>query len=323
MYTVRYYTAQDFEAWNNFVAASKNGTFLFNRGFMEYHAHRFEDASLMVFEGGKIVALLPAHKVDNIVHSHLGLTYGGLVLAFKTRLEDVIVIFSDILKYYNSAGINNLYVKCIPSIYHKIPSQELEYALFLAKASLVRRDAYSVLEPCAKKLINRERKRSIQKGVLKGLTIKEDNGFRLFWEKILVPNMQKKHSVLPVHNIEEIELLHSRFPELIIQFNVFDNDEIVGGVTIFVMDDVIRPQYISGNSDKNRLGSLDFLYDFLINERFKGYKYFDFGPSNEDSGKKLNSTLAHWKESYGARTIVQDFYEVPTANHTLLDAVFV
>lgn len=304
------------------MTESKNGTFLFYRNFMEYHADRFTDCSLMVFEGQKLVALLPAHVANNIVYTHQGLTYGGLILGLNIRLNDVLVVFKDILKYFFDLGFKSLYIKCIPYIYHQIPSQEIEYALFTANARLVRRDAYSVLEPRAKKLLNRERKRSIQKGRFNGLSIKEGADFRMFWEDILLPNLQHKHNVKPVHTVEEIELLHSRFPDLIRQFNVFDGDKIVGGVTIFIMGQVIRPQYISGNADKNRLGSLDYLYDYLINERFTSYKYFDFGPSNELQGRKLNTTLAHWKESYGARTVIQDFYEVQTENHILLDSVF-
>ena len=39
----RYDKSQETE-WNSFVGRSKNGTFLFNRGFMDYHADRFTDA---------------------------------------------------------------------------------------------------------------------------------------------------------------------------------------------------------------------------------------------------------------------------------------
>ena len=46
---------------------------------MEYHNDRFEDFSLMVYKNGKLIALLPANKKDNIVYSHQGLSYGGVV----------------------------------------------------------------------------------------------------------------------------------------------------------------------------------------------------------------------------------------------------
>ena len=41
----RYDKSQETE-WNSFIGCSKNGTFLFNRGYMDYHADRFTDASL-------------------------------------------------------------------------------------------------------------------------------------------------------------------------------------------------------------------------------------------------------------------------------------
>ena len=37
------------QEWDNMVENSANGTFLFKRNYMEYHAHRFIDFSLMVY----------------------------------------------------------------------------------------------------------------------------------------------------------------------------------------------------------------------------------------------------------------------------------
>ena len=35
-------------AWDDFVRSSRNGTFLFERAYMEYHADRFKDHSLVI-----------------------------------------------------------------------------------------------------------------------------------------------------------------------------------------------------------------------------------------------------------------------------------
>ena len=40
----RYHTQRE-PLWNEFAQRSKNGTFLFHRSYMEYHADRFEDFS--------------------------------------------------------------------------------------------------------------------------------------------------------------------------------------------------------------------------------------------------------------------------------------
>src|SRR5260221_7666560 len=65
--------------WNDFVGRSKNGTFLFHRDYLEYHADRFEDHSLLAFQDQKLAALLPANRAGDMLISHGGLTYGGWV----------------------------------------------------------------------------------------------------------------------------------------------------------------------------------------------------------------------------------------------------
>ncbi|HUR80134.1 MAG TPA: GNAT family N-acetyltransferase, partial [Thermoanaerobaculia bacterium] len=74
------FTPDDAPAWNEFVRASRNGTFLFDRGYMDYHADRFEDRSLLFFDSAdRLVAVLPAHRRGTELISHGGLTYGGFV----------------------------------------------------------------------------------------------------------------------------------------------------------------------------------------------------------------------------------------------------
>src|ERR1039458_10102236 len=60
---VELYTPQHKQAWDEFVAGSRNGTFLVHRDHMEYHRDRFCDSSLLVFDDrGRLVALLPANR---------------------------------------------------------------------------------------------------------------------------------------------------------------------------------------------------------------------------------------------------------------------
>ena len=78
-YNIKKYHKNDYKIWNEFIAHAKNATFLFHRDFVEYHQDRFEDFSLLVFEDEKLKAVLPANIKENLVYSHQGLTYGGLV----------------------------------------------------------------------------------------------------------------------------------------------------------------------------------------------------------------------------------------------------
>lgn len=322
-YTVRLYQKNDFEMWNAFVEKAKNATFLFHRDFMEYHSDRFLDYSLIVENENKCVAILPANKVGETLFSHQGLTYGGLVYNQKVKLSAVISIFKTVLEFISTNGITSLQLKLLPVFYASYPSDEVSYALFLAQAKLIRRDTNAV--------INLQKQFSVSKGRMEGvakarkarLIIKEELNFKSFWNEILIPNLAENHLAKPVHTLAEIESLHQKFPQAIRQFNVYDEDKIVAGTTIFETKNVAHAQYISGNADKGKLGSVDFLYHHLLTEVFINKNFFDFGISNENHGKNLNDGLSFWKESFGAHTVVQDFYEVQTENAYLLENVFV
>lgn len=321
--TVQRYQKSDFSRWNSFVNEAKNSTFLFHRDFMEYHADRFEDFSLLLLdENQNITAVLPANIVGKTLYSHQGLTYGGLILKFDIQLFEVINLTLSLLLYLFENQIYKLYLKQLPVFYSKTPTDEMEYISYLLNAKLVRRDSLSVINLDSKVSYNYGRKRSVKRGIDNNLICVQENTFEEFWNNILIPNLKIKHNAMPVHSLEEITLLKSKFPNNIKQFNVYKDGEIVAGTTMFIYDNVAKPQYISGNFQKNKIGSIDFLYDFLLKE-FQNKSYFDFGPSNVDEGKKVVEGILFWKESFGARTYVQNFYEIETKNYSLLEQVLI
>jgi len=321
-YNVKQYSPSDYDSWNTFVANAKNATFLFHRDFMEYHHTIFKDFSLLICdEKENLKAILPANRVGDVLFSHQGLTYGGLVLHQDSKLSDCISIFHEILIFLQQQNIRTLFLKQLPNIYVNYPSDEVEYICFLLNARLVRRDSLSVIEMSKKYLLSKDRNSGIQRGIDFNLVCREENKFDSFWNEILIPNLKKKHNTLPVHSLEEITYLKSKFPNNIRQFNIYKEDNIIAGTTIFETNHVAHSQYISAGDSKNKYGSLDFLHHNLILHYFKDKKYFDFGISNENQGKTINQGLLYWKEGFGARTIVQNFYEVETKNYSLLQTV--
>ena len=95
MIEVRQYSESDAEAWNDFVAKSKNGTFLLDRRYMDYHADRFTDHSLLFYNiDGALIALLPANAEGGILFSHGGLTYGGLIVSERFKTTDALDVFT-------------------------------------------------------------------------------------------------------------------------------------------------------------------------------------------------------------------------------------
>lgn len=268
------------------------------------------------------MALLPANITDGEIHSHQGLTYGGLVLGKKIKFNDTMEVFAAVLEYLNSEGIKKLHLKLMPAVYHELPSDEMEYLLFISEAILTRVDISSAVENAVPLKIQSNRMEGVKKAERHGLVMKEGPNFEPFWNEILIPNLEKRHGATPVHTLEEITRLAALFPKNIHQFNVMKDDTIVGGATLFESNQSVRVQYISGNEDKQQLGSLDFLFEELIHRRFKNKKYFDFGISNENQGKNINKGLLYWKETFGARSIACKFYTVQTANYEKFDSVF-
>jgi len=290
---------------------------------MDYHQDRFDDYSLLIFKKEKLIAIFPANKSGEILYSHQGLTYGGLIFKKNSRFEEEIESFKVVLDFIKSNGFLFINIKIIPKIYHTYPSDTVDYLLFLLDAKLYRRDLSSAIFNPEKLNIQSNRLQGKKKGEKQGLVIKEEIGFDKFWNNILIPNLERKHQVKPVHSLEEISLLKERFPNNIRQFNVYCKNTVVAGATIFDTKQVAHVQYISGNQDNQKLGSLDFLFEYLITNVFKNKMYFDFGISNENNGQNINQGLLYWKEGFGARAITQDFYKIDINNINKLDSIFI
>lgn len=318
-YRVEKYTPKHHLVWDTFIAAAKNATFLFARDFMEYHSDRFTDYSLLVYKDEQLYAVLPANIIGNKLYSHKGLTYGSFVLSERAKLLYTFEAFKALLAFLHHQSISTVELRNIPTFYNTMPSDELSYFLFKAHATLIKRDALMVIDTTHKIKFQKNRREGINKAKRNGLTIAVDDNFEGFWNEILIPNLQKKHSIAPVHSLEEIQTLAAKFPDNIKQVNVYKDNVLVAGTTVFLTKTTIHPQYVSGNSDKNAYGSLDLAYDYIINHFDNSKRYFDFNISSEQNGEALNSGLIFWKESCGARTYVADNYLIDTACYKTLD----
>ncbi len=315
MFSLSLYNSSLKSQWDNFINESKNGTFLFNRDFIEYHKNRFKDYSILFYKLDKLIAVFPANRLDDKIYSHQGLKYGGLILSKQIRFSDVFQIFNLLLSHLYETNYSTLIIKEMPEIYKALPSSEVNYLLHRMKAKLIRRDLLSVIKR-GNNSYSRDRIQGNKRGKKFKLTVKETLSFDEFWNTLLIPNLKNKHNVAPVHSLDEIIVLNKSFPKKIRQFNVYLDDKIVAGTTVFETKTTAHIQYISANSEKNKLGSLDYLFIYLIEEVFNKKDYFDFGTSNENNGEFINQGLLYWKEGFGARSITQDFYEIQIKNYT-------
>jgi len=308
MIEIKKYNYSDKEVWNDFINKSRIDTFLFNRDFMDYHSDRFEDMSFLFYRKGKLEAVLPGNIQNETYYSHQGLTYGGLVLSKKMTTNDVLNVFKLINEELKIIGINNVIYKPLPEIYQLYPSQEDMYALFRLGAIKIGCNISSTIFQDGKIPFTESRKSGVRKAKNENVFIEESNDFFGFWN-ILENNLFSTHRKKPVHSLDEIILLKSKFPDKVRLFICLINGEVVGGCLLFVMNKIVHVQYISANEKGKLSGSLDLLFDELINHLFANIPIFDFGHSTEQLGNYLNENLIFQKEGFGGRGIVYEIYK--------------
>lgn len=309
---VQRYSKELKSVWNSFVNEAKNATFLFDRDYMDYHSERFEDFSLIVFNEKKIVALLPANVQNNNIHSHQGLSYGGVITKTKTSFQDSIKIYITILEFLNDQKIQALHLKLFPTFYCHQPSDEANYFMYLLQAKKTRCDVTLAINKEHKLNFNRAKKRHISLAQKNNLRIEQSNNFNLFWSNVLINNLNERHGVTPVHTAEEIKRLHQNFPEKIKLYVVYKDQDIIAGAVMYLTERVAHAQYSSTNQLGKETGAIDFLFHYLINEKYTKHETFNFGIVNQGEG--INLGLTFWKEGFGARTYCHDFYEINPKN---------
>ncbi len=310
MYNIRRYTPVDQAVWDKYVSQARNATFLFYRGYMDYHSDRFHDHSLLFYKGNHLHSILPAHEREYTFCSHLGLTFGGLIMDKNVTAADVVQLFRELNAYLREQGFLKVIYKPVPWVYHQLPSEEDLYAIYWqCHARITQRDMGTTIFMQEHLRWRKDRLRRLKKAQEAGIIVKKTDDFASFW-KVLDDNLQKRHQVHPVHTLAEIELLHSRFPDNIVQYNSYYKGEVVAGLTFYLNKGVmIHGQYCSSNDIGKELGAVDAIYNKVMYEDYPDYKYLDFGRSTEGNGDFLNEGLIAQKEGFGGRGVVYDTYE--------------
>lgn len=309
MFEIRRYADNDKNAWNAFVAQSKQGTFLFDRNYMDYHKDRFADYSLLFYKKDKLYALLPANVDGDTLWSHQGLTYGGLITDKHTTTAEVCTLFEELNAYLRGQGIRHVVYKPMPWIYQQVPAEEDLYAIFnRCHAQLMVRNVSSTIEQDRALKWRRDRHYGANNAQTKGIVVKQDDkAYAEFW-KVLDDNLMATHHAKPVHTLAEISLLHGAFPDNIRLYVARLDDKVIGGTVLFITPQVVHAQYISATEQGKHLHAIDAIFRKVLTEDYKDCRYFDFGTSNENRGRYLNEGLIYQKEGFGGRAVCYDWY---------------
>lgn len=310
MIELKRYDKSEMGVWNQFVCHARNATFLFDRGYMDYHADRFDDFSLMAYRNSKLIALLPANRKGDTLYSHQGLTYGGWITS-AAHFDGVIMLelWDVFLEYCRWNGIKEVIYKPLPYIYSHYPAQEDIYALFRCGAERVEVNLSSTVDMSNKLGFNMSKRQQLRKALKQDVIVEETSDFAPFWS-LLHECLSERHDARPVHTLEEITLLANRFPDNIRLITLSDSEGLQAGVCVFDTGKVAHSQYTATTAKARNSNYLTVLYDYLINNLFAERAYFDFGTSNESNGKVLNAGLLNQKYCMGGTGVAYEIYKI-------------
>lgn len=308
-YHVVKYSSENKEAWDNLVKVSCVSHFFFYRNYMEYHYDRFFDHSLLVYNDEKLVALFPANEKERSIISHGGLTFGGLLYGNKIKTLEVIDIFYSIIEYYRENNIKKITYKPSPWTYHVVPAEADLYCMDILGFRLRERHIASSIDFKNRLSLAGGRKNQIQKARKNNVVIQESNDWDAFIT-LLSDVLRSRHNTSPVHSAAELRLLNQRFPDNIKLLTAMRERELLAGVVLYITSTAVHTQYMASSDDGLDLGALDILIKSAIDMYEHTKNYFCFGISTENSGKILNTGLLYQKESFGARAVMHDVWEL-------------
>jgi hypothetical protein len=297
------------EPWDELVRSARARHFLFERAYMDYHADRFADASLILVHDGRPAAALPASRHNDEVVSHGGLTFGALLSDARLTTVHAVDAFEAVIARLRAEGVRRWTYKPLPHIYHLVPAEEDLFALSVHGARLVRREVTSAMRPGAPVAYSDERQRAIRRAARHPLRLGRSAAFAEFMALARLV-LRERYDTEPVHTAAEMTLLADRFPDAIKLFTAGHEDgSLLAGTIVYETPTVAHAQYIAVSDEGRELRAQDALFDYLLRDVYARKPWFDFGISNERDGS-LNAGLVRNKEGFGARAVVHDRYAV-------------
>jgi Acetyltransferase (GNAT) domain len=296
-------------AWNQFNRQAINGLFLFDRDYLEYHQDRFQDHSLLFFQGERLQALLPLNVAGTRAASHGGLTFGGLIIGAQMKIHAYLQLFGEMLRYLQQLGLATLVYKPIPFIFHQLPALDDQYALYRYGGRLVTRHLSSCIDLQQVIRYSKGRKWSLKRAQQAGLELRERPDYPAFMD-LVEQVLEQKYGVQPTHTAAELLHLARLFPEHIRLWAVYLGGEMIGGSVVFLSSQVVHLQYIATNDQGKQYHALDLIVHELIQTYRAQKRYLSFGISPGPDEAGLNTGLVQNKESYGARPLPHDIYEI-------------
>lgn len=324
---VKQYTDEQENEWDAFVASSVNGTLMQERRFLNYHPpDRFLDHSLLFTENKRLIAVLPAARIQQTAQirqtaqsaglvSHPGASHGGFIIQPDLSTKKSLRLVEALLEYCTDTGFAYVRLKPVPKIYQRGLADQLEFALRFSGFTIEYTELATALElqngeePFVKRTMSSPAFRNYQKALKSGLSVVEEAAPDAYWP-LLEKNLKEKHNTQPTHSLEEIKLLRTLYPDRIKLFAAYKGTRLTAGVVVFLLNErVINCFYIAHDNRCQHLRPLNLIFAYLIEwGRKNSFHYLDWGISTEDKGSRVNTELFRFKEGFGGHGVLRESY---------------
>ncbi len=311
-----------YDKWEKIVEESNNGTIYHSQKFLSYHAEgKFNNFHHLISVDGQIKGIIPgAISVDSagtkIFSSYPGTSVGGFVLPSSFGLQTINSIISSFLSYLKKDGFNRVFITPTPFFYGKNENQHIDFVLSRESFSFRKRELTSVIKlpsvlDDTLSFLKPEVRRAVRKAEKDGVTVVEDNSREAYinFYKILENNLKSRHSVKPVHSLDEMVDLNKRFPERITLMAAYINDEMAGGIWLFRANPKVAIAFYIAQDYKLQNARISNLLYLSTIKRVKewGHDYYELGLFTVDMNP--NFGLCRFKESYGGVGLFREYFQ--------------
>jgi len=305
------------QEWDRFVAEANDGTIFHTRRFLSYHPPgRFEDHSLIFRKRGKVLALLPAVRIDrgnsNVLSSHCGASYGGFVVKPDLSIRDAFLLVDALLDYARAQKFDVVELTHPPQVYWAKPSNYIDFALFQRNFVYKKREISSVVPlnfapEQVLETFSAESRRAVRRALKLGVVVRRSDAYEDFYQ-ILQKNLKMRHNVRPTHTVEELLTLKRLFPDRIHLVAAFLEDRMIAGVVLFYCNRRTNLAfYISHNEEYQQYRPVNLLFYHIFQDSIReGFRWFDFGIFTVNM--EPNWGLGHFKEGFGAQGVFRDTF---------------
>lgn len=301
MIRVERYTSAWKSHWDTVVRRAHNGHFMFERDFMEYHADRFDDHSLLFLDDDTPMAVLPAHRKGEDLISHQGLPFAGLVWVDAVRMSAMSNVVQILIDHLKANGLARLIYTPVPAPYKRFHDDGDVYQLERVGALLRETKVSCAVRVGTSPGIATTRGKHMRRAQRNGLQIDPKLDMARAYEMIST-FLEKKSYRPPVHTLDELQLLARRFPDQIHVHGIFKEDSLLHSIISFHSESCIRLQYMGGTEQGREHYAPDFFYALLFQDPVNQGRWIDFGTSMDLATGELDPELHWYKESFGGRS---------------------